>query len=118
MPAERRRAAALDRRAYLQLVEADVTGVGSAPRRPVIAEDIRDLQLRTEHCRGRLRRRVIFRAAPVSFTGPLPWTRPLVERALDGGDHSGGDGGLARRGFWFSVAQQRLDGSDMGLAFE
>jgi hypothetical protein len=118
MPAERRRAAALDRRHYLQLVEADVTGVGSAPRRPVIAEDIRDLQLRTEHCRGRLRRRLIFRAAPVSFTGPLLWTRQLVERALDGGDHSSGDVGIARCGFWFSVTQQRLDGSDMGLAFE
>src|ERR1700730_6775242 len=118
MPAERRRAAALDRRHYLQLVEADVTGGGSAPRPPVIADEIRALQPRTEHCRGRLRRRVIFRAAPVSFTGPLPWTRQLVERALDGGDHSSGDVGITRCGFWFSVTQQRLDGSDMGLAFE
>src|SRR5580704_6476922 len=43
MPAEGRRAAALDRTHDLHLVEADVSGVGSAPRRPVVAEDIRDL---------------------------------------------------------------------------
>jgi hypothetical protein len=33
MPAEGRRAAAFDRRNYLQLAEADVAGVGLAPRR-------------------------------------------------------------------------------------
>jgi hypothetical protein len=49
MTAERRRAAALDRRHHLQLVEADASGIGSTPRRPVIAEDIRDLQLWTGH---------------------------------------------------------------------
>jgi hypothetical protein len=35
MPAERRRAAALDRAHHLQLAEADVAGVGFAPRGPV-----------------------------------------------------------------------------------
>ena len=49
MPAERRRAAALDRRHDLHLVEADVAGIGFAPRRPVVAEDIRDLQRWTGH---------------------------------------------------------------------
>ncbi len=58
MPAERRRAAALDRRHHLHLVEADVPGVGSTPRRPVVAEDIRDLQRWTGHGRRRLRRRL------------------------------------------------------------
>ena len=33
------RAAALDR-AHHQLVEADVAGIGTSPRRPVVAEDI------------------------------------------------------------------------------
>src|SRR6202011_524627 len=37
MPAEGRRAAALDRRHYLQLAEAHVAGVGLAPRRSVVA---------------------------------------------------------------------------------
>ena len=49
MPAEGRRAAALDRRHYLQLAEAHVAGIGLAPRRSVVAEDIRDLQNRTPH---------------------------------------------------------------------
>jgi hypothetical protein len=44
MPAERHRAAALDCTHHLQLVEANVPGIGFAPRRPVVAEDIRNLQ--------------------------------------------------------------------------
>jgi len=40
MTSERRRAAALDGRHHLQLVEANVAGIGSAPRRSVVAEDI------------------------------------------------------------------------------
>ena len=56
MAAERRRAAALDRRHHLELAEAHMAGVGSAPRRPVGAEDIRDLQSRAGHPRRRVRR--------------------------------------------------------------
>ena len=44
MAAERRRAAALDRRHHLHLAEADMAGIGATPRRSVVAEDIRDLQ--------------------------------------------------------------------------
>src|SRR5712692_5691886 len=53
MPAERCRAAVLDRRHHLELLEADMAGIGLTPCRPMAAEDIRDLQLRTRHCRGR-----------------------------------------------------------------
>ena len=60
MAAERRRAAALDRAHHLHLVEADVAGIGTAPRRPVVAEDIRDLQRWTGHGRRALRRRRAF----------------------------------------------------------
>ena len=49
MAAERRRAATLDRRHDLQLVEADMAGVGLTPCRSVVAEDIRDLQRWTGH---------------------------------------------------------------------
>jgi hypothetical protein len=45
MAAERHRAAALDGRHHDQLVEADVPGIGYAPGRPVIAENICNLQL-------------------------------------------------------------------------
>ena len=51
MSAERRRAAAFDRTHDLHLAEADMAGVGFAPRRPVVAEDIRDLQCWTGHGR-------------------------------------------------------------------
>jgi hypothetical protein len=50
--AERHRAATLDRTHHLQLVEADVSGIGLAPRRPMVAEDIRNLQRSTVHRRG------------------------------------------------------------------
>jgi len=58
MTAERRRAAVLDRRHYLQLAEADMAGIGPAPRRAVAAEDVRDLQRWTRHARVRVRRAV------------------------------------------------------------
>ena len=44
MPAERRRAAALDGIHDLQLLEADMAAVGVTPSGTVVAEDIRDLQ--------------------------------------------------------------------------
>jgi hypothetical protein len=40
MAAERRRAAVLDRTHDLHLAEAHMAGIGFAPRRPVVAEDI------------------------------------------------------------------------------
>ncbi len=44
VPAGRGGAATLDCTHYLQLAEAHMTGIGAAPRRPEVAEDIRDLQ--------------------------------------------------------------------------
>ena len=44
MAAERCHAAALDRRHHLELAEADMAGVGLAPRRSMAADDIRNLQ--------------------------------------------------------------------------
>lgn len=46
MAAESRGAAALDRVHYLVLLATDVTPVGITPSGAVIAEDVRDLQLR------------------------------------------------------------------------
>src|SRR6266481_6565591 len=53
MPAERRGATALDRTHHLQLVEAHMPAVGLTPRRPVIAENVRDLQSWSSHGRRR-----------------------------------------------------------------
>src|SRR5258708_40319995 len=52
MAAEHRRAAALDGRHHRHLVEADVSGIGATPRRPVVAEDVRALQRWTGHAAG------------------------------------------------------------------
>jgi hypothetical protein len=49
MTAESCSATALDGRHDLQLLEAHMTGIGFAPRRSVLAEDIRDLQRWTRH---------------------------------------------------------------------
>ena len=89
MAAERRRAAALDRRHHLELAEADMTGIGLAPRRPVAAEDIRDLQRWTRPWRAAAQ------AGGSSFfvsVGAEP-----VERAHDVADRVGGDLGVERR---------------------
>ena len=72
MTAARRCAAALDRRHHLHLAEAHVAGVGAPPRRPVVAEDIRDLQSRTGHGRGPFRPA----AAPWLSSSPSYAARP------------------------------------------
>ena len=114
MAAERRRATALDGRHHLHLVEADVTDIGTTPRRSVVAEDIRDLQHRARHDRGPLRRRLVF---PV-LLGLLARLRQQVERALDASDHAGGDAGVARCRVQFVVPQQRLDDANIGATFK
>ena len=92
--AKRRGAAALDCAHHLHLVEADVPGIGSAPRRPVVAEDVRDLQHWTGHSCQPLRRQLGFPAPPGLFAR----LRQQIKRALDAGDHAGGDARVARRG--------------------
>jgi hypothetical protein len=62
-----RGAAAVDRTHDLHLVEADVPGIGATPRRPVVAEYIRDLQLWAGHDRGCLRRRRQFSPAQLQM---------------------------------------------------
>ena len=59
--AKRRSAAGLDRRHDLQLAEADVAGVASAPRRAMSAKDVGDLQARPRHAAA-VRRAAIARS--------------------------------------------------------
>ena len=56
-----------------------MSGIGRPPRRPVIAEDIRDLQRWTGHGRVQLRRRRVF---PVP-AGLLARLRQQIKRAFD-----------------------------------
>jgi hypothetical protein len=98
MPAERCRAAVLDRRHHLELGEADMAGIGLTPCRSMAAEDIRNLQPWTLQQRraldGRLGLGLLF--------GPLldllldlvllvPQRREAIERAHDLADRFGGD---------------------------
>ena len=105
MAAERCRAAVLDRTHDLHLVEADVPGVGSAPRRPMVAEDIRDLQRWTGHVRGLLGRRRVFRGL-WGLPRLLARLRQQVEWAGDSGDQAGGDTRVARCRIQFVVTEQ------------
>src|SRR5580700_12311946 len=57
-----------------------------------------------------LRRQLVF---PV-LLGLLEGLRQQIERALDAGDHAGGDAGVARGRIQFVVTQQRLNDSDIG----
>ena len=50
--AERGRAATLDRRHHLQLVEAHVPAVGLTPSGAVVAENVHDLQTLLSHVGG------------------------------------------------------------------
>src|ERR1700674_3645240 len=121
MAAERRRAAALDRCHHLQLVAAHVTGIGLAPCRSVIAEDIRNLQCRTGQDRRPLCRWLVRLILP-ALLGLLVLLRQQVERALDRRAHAAPsspvwsvpatlagyeDGCRARAGGWQSCAAAR-----------
>ena len=63
--AERGRAAGLDRRHDLQLAEAHMAGVGSAPRRAMGAKDVGDLQARPRHAAA-------VRRAAIALSGSRP----------------------------------------------
>src|SRR5580704_13462212 len=79
MAAEGRRAAALDRTHDLHLIEADVPGIGATPRRPMVAEYIRDLQGRTGHGRGLLGRHHWRNG--VTHGQLLSWMRSMTPRS-------------------------------------
>jgi hypothetical protein len=69
--AAERRAAARDRTHHLQLV-TEVLGIGLAPRRPVLAKDIGDLQRWAAHGRGLLGRQHWRNGVTASFHGATP----------------------------------------------
>ena len=108
MAAERRGAAALDGAHRLQLAEADMAGIGHTPCRPVIAEDIRDLQSRTGHGGGALRRLALLAPGLFAF-GSAPLAGHCVERALHTGDEAGGDTCIAGCRIQLGMAEQGLD---------
>ena len=65
-----------------------MAGIGSAPCRSMIAEDIRDLQCGTRHARRALSGRL----------DPLDLAGDMLQRAHDLPDRLGGDARVERRG--------------------
>src|ERR1039458_8655381 len=79
MPAERRRATALDRTHHLQLAEVHMPAVGLTPGSAVIAEDVRDLESWSSHGRRLWRRRLL----PISPRRPAARRAQGIEWAFD-----------------------------------
>jgi len=108
MAAEHGRAALLDRRHHLELSEAHMPGIGSAPVGSMAMKDVCDLQPRAAHGR-----RLSLRSRP-----PLDqWCEP-VEWAGYGPDRRIGDAGVKRRGVELGMTQKRLDHANINILFE
>ena len=90
-----------------------MAGVGFAPCRAMVAEDIRDLQPWTRHARRALGgRRVLGRVLPG------PQRSKAVERAHDLADRIGGDLGVKRRGLELGMPKQDLDDANIDVLLE
>ena len=85
-----------------------MAGVGSAPRRSVAAEDIRDLQRLTRH-KSR---------TSGGWLALLELHREMLQRAHDLADRLDGDAGVERRAIELGVTEQDLDHSDIDVLLE
>src|SRR6266849_8762449 len=123
MAAERCRAAVLDRRHHPErlskgeLAEADMAGVGLAPRLAMAAEDIRNLQLWTCQHRRATGWRLSLGLVPSLLLGRVfgivlglvllgPQRGEVVERAHDLADGVGGDARVERCGVELGVPKR------------
>jgi hypothetical protein len=107
MAAERGRAALLDRRYHLELIEAHLSGIGPPPIGAMAMEDIRDLQPLAAHGR-----RLASGSCPL--LGPR---REPVERADDAADRGVGNPRVKGGGVELGVPEQHLDYPDVGILF-
>ena len=82
-----------------------MAGMGSAPRGPVAAEDIRDLERRA----GQQRR---------ALGGWRHRHDEMLERAGDLAERLEGDAGIERGGVELLVPEQHLDDADVDLLLE
>ena len=114
MPAERRRAAALDRAHRLRLVDAHMATIGRAPRGTVVAEDVRELRT-VEPLPTALSRRQLLE---VPRRLPVARRDQARDRALDLGDESRRHACVARRRVQLLVSEQRLDQPDVLAVLE
>ena len=86
-----------------------MAGVGLPPCRPMVAEDIRDLQGGTGHDRRGLCRRL----------GPLGGQRrKAIQRAHDRADHVSGHLRVERGRIQLGMSEQNLDKTHIGFLLE
>src|SRR5215468_4288327 len=118
MPAERCRAAVLDRRHHLELAEADMAGVGLAPRRSMAAEDIRNLQPWTCQQRRALGGRLglgLLLGLVLDLVLVGPQRREAVKRAHDLADRFGGNACVERCRFQLRMSQKYLNHTNIDI---
>ena len=96
----------LDRVHHLELAKAQVTAVDLTPSRPVVAEDVRDLQGLPAHAGPALCRRSLRRQGQ------------LIEGAQHRAQHVGGNVGIAGCRVQFGMAQQHLDHPHVDIALQ
>ena len=104
--AQPRRAAGFDGRHHLELVEADMAGIGGTPCRTVIAEDVRDLQSGLRHGIGPL-------AGCLALL--LRQRRQPIQRARHRADRPGRDLRIDRCRLQFGMPQKHLDHADIDV---
>src|SRR6201993_1938402 len=105
MAAERGRAALLDRRDDLELIQAHMPGIGSTPVGSMAMKDVCDLQPRAAH-----RPRLGLRSRP-----PLGQCYEPVEWAGYGPDRGIGDASVKRRCVELGVTQKRLNHANIDI---
>jgi hypothetical protein len=108
MPTERCRAAVLDRRHHLELVEAHMAGIGLTPCRTMLAENIRELECRARHARRASGRR----------HGRLERFDEMIERAYDLTERVGGNARIESGGVELGMAEQHLDYPDIDILLQ
>src|SRR5499427_10515811 len=126
MAAERCRAAVLDRRHHLELAEADMAGVGLAPRRAMAVEDIRNLQLWTRQRRRASGWRLDLGLFVSLLLGRVfgvvldlvrlgPQRREAVERAHHLTDRVGGDARVERCRLQLGMSEKHLNHANIDI---
>ena len=85
-----------------------MAGIGIAPSRAMVAEDVRNLQRRTRHARRASGGRLVL----------LDLADEMIERAGDVADRSGRDLRVARRRVELGMSEQHLDHANIDVLLQ
>ena len=85
-----------------------MAGIGTAPCRAMVAEDIRNLQRRARHARRASGGRLVL----------LDLADEMIERAGDVADRSGGNLRVARRRVELGMSEQHLDHANIDVLLQ